>query len=275
MKAFKPNAKLIAENLVVDLGSKTKTRVVHGVSISISSGESVALVGESGSGKSTIARALTRLAPLGINLSAEGTVRFNDTDVLALSRRELQAFRERGSLAMIFQNPLSYLNPTATIGKQLGEACRRVVDREQRETRLRELLAEVELTDSERILSSYPHELSGGMRQRVLIAMALALEPQILVADEPTSALDATVQAQIIVLLKKIQLRSNIGILLITHDLGIVAEMCDRAYVLKDGRVVEHGSVATIFDQPKHEYTRELLGAVREVYGNSAEGAAV
>lgn len=273
MKSATPIARLVAKELIVDLGSKASTRVVHGVDISVSSGETVALVGESGSGKSTIARALTRLAPLGIELRAQGRVYFNETDVLALNRRELLAFRHSSSLAMIFQNPLSYLNPTATIRRQLAEACRHIADRQQREERVCELLVEVELSDVQRVLNSYPHELSGGMRQRILIAMALALEPQILVADEPTSALDATVQAQIITLLKRIQHRSGIGILLITHDLGIVAEMCDRAYVLKEGRVVEEGAVIDLFDRPRHEYTQELLGAVREVYGNPAAGA--
>lgn len=273
MKSETPIAKLVARELTVELGSWMRTRVAHGVDISVTSGETVALVGESGSGKSTIARAITRLAPLGINLHAQGKVHFNETNVLALNRQELQAFRHSSSLAMIFQNPLSYLNPTATIRQQLAEACRRIDDRPKREARMRELLAEVELSGAQRVLSSHPHELSGGMRQRILIAMALALEPQILVADEPTSALDVTVQAQIIALLKKIQRRSGIGILLITHDLGIVAEMCDRAYVLKEGRVVEEGPVVELFERPQHEYTQELLGAAREVYGNSVAGA--
>jgi len=235
---------------------------VDGVSFAVDRGETVTLIGESGSGKSTTAMGLLRLLPDGLAVLS-GSVRFEGTDVIA----EPAAARQiRGRLAsLIPQDPMTALSPVHTIGRQLGEALRlRHKGLSRAETRQRgiALLDQVRIAAPERRWGAYPHQLSGGQLQRVLIAMALAAEPALLVADEPTSALDVTVQASILDLLLDLQERTGIGILMITHDLGVARLVSDRIHVMRDGRFVESGEVEQIVEQPGDPYTRALLDAV-------------
>jgi peptide/nickel transport system ATP-binding protein len=235
---------------------------VDGVSFAVDRGETVTLIGESGSGKSTTAMGLLRLLPDGLAVLS-GSVRFEGTDVIA---EPAAARRIRGRLAsLIPQDPMTALSPVHTVGRQLGEALRlRHKGLSRTETRQRgiALLDQVRIAAPERRWGAYPHQLSGGQLQRVLIAMALAAEPALLVADEPTSALDVTVQASILDLLLDLQERTGIGILMITHDLGVARLVSDRIHVMRDGRFVESGEVEQIVEQPCDPYTRALLDAV-------------
>jgi oligopeptide/dipeptide ABC transporter ATP-binding protein len=238
---------------------------VRGVDLDIGAHEVVALVGESGSGKSTIGHALMGLFTPEDRAVARGRALLRDKsgrlrDLVALRSAERRAVRGE-HVAMIFQEPLSSLNPVFTIGSQVAEAVRahRRVSKAQAEQRVLELFAELGLPSPEAMLRVYPHQISGGMRQRVMIAMALAGDPALLIADEPTTALDVTIQAQIIDLLKRIQRRTGMAVLFITHDLGLVAEIADRAYVMYAGQIVETGSVGELFARPFMPYTRALL----------------
>jgi oligopeptide/dipeptide ABC transporter ATP-binding protein len=257
---------LRVEGLEVSFATRRgAVRAVRGVDLEIGAHEVVALVGESGSGKSTIGHALMGLFAPEDRAVARGRAWLRNKrgrldDLIALPSAKLCAVRGE-DVAMIFQEPLSSLNPVFTVGSQVAEAVRthRRVSKTQAEERVLELFGELGLPHPEAMLRVYPHQISGGMRQRVMIAMALACDPALLIADEPTTALDVTIQAQIIDLLKRIQRRTGMAVLFITHDLGLVAEIADRAYVMYAGQIVETGSVAELFAKPLMPYTRALL----------------
>ena len=232
----------------------TVVRAVDGVDLTVERGECIGIVGESGSGKSTLARAIVRLLPNVDFSEISGEILFDGRDVAKMSDLDLKKIRRGGGFSMVFQDPLSYLNPTRRIGSQIAEAVSAGGN-----TRVHELLREVGLPEPERIARRYPHELSGGMRQRVLIAIALASEPVLLFADEPTTSLDATVQLQVLETLRRLHRERNMALAIITHDLGLVAELCDRVYVMLAGRVVECADVFTLFDAPKHPHTARLI----------------
>jgi peptide/nickel transport system ATP-binding protein len=236
--------------------------VVADMSLSVSQGETLCIVGESGCGKSMTALALMRLLPQGVDV-ARGSVVLGDVELTALSERQAEDFRGN-RIAMIFQEPLTALNPVMTIGSQIAEAISRHRGLSGREawSAAVEALRQTQMPDPERRAGQYPHELSGGMRQRAVIALALCCEPQVIVADEPTTALDVTVQAQILGLIRQMQERHGTALVLITHDLGVVAETADRVVVMYAGRCVEEASVEDLFDAPLHPYTHGLMGAI-------------
>lgn len=235
-------------------------RVIHGVDLDVHPGEVLSLVGESGSGKSLTCLAVMRL--LDPNASFEGAITYNEKDMLTLDEEEMPAIRG-SEIAMIFQDPIGALNPVQAIGRQLTEALKVNSDTQLPDPEVQQqavaLLREVGMPDPEDRLGKYPHELSGGQNQRVMIAMMLAGNPQLLIADEPTTALDVTIQAQILRLLKRLRDERSMAIILVTHDLGVVAETCDRMAVMYSGRIVEMGSVSEIFAAPGHPYTHGLL----------------
>lgn len=232
------------------------TQVVQNVSFDLFEGESVGLVGASGSGKSVTAQAI--LLPVGT--VDEGQILFQDSDLLQKSQCEMQKIRGK-KIGMIFQDPLTALNPLMTIGNQLMEGLRthEQVTRQEARHKVLEWLHLVGISDPAMRFSQYPFELSGGMRQRVMIAMAMVCEPLLLIADEPTTALDVTVQAQILELIKTIKALKKLSVLFITHDLGLVAGLCERVLVMQGGRIVESGTVDEIFYSPKHPYSQQLL----------------
>jgi peptide/nickel transport system ATP-binding protein len=239
-----------------------RLQAVQGVSFDLSPGEVVAIVGESGSGKSVMAQTIVGLTR-SPNARIEGTADLHGTDLVAADESALQAVRgER--IGMVFQDPMTSFNPVYRIGAQIVEAIRAhrsMDDREARELAV-EMLASVGIPDAARRVDDYPHQFSGGMRQRAMIAMALALEPEVLIADEPTTALDVTVQAQILALLGRLNRERRLATILITHDLGVVAEVADRVLVMYAGRIVEQGTVDEIFYDPQHPYTWGLLGSL-------------
>ncbi len=241
---------------------------VDGVSFRVSAGEVLALVGESGCGKSLTGLALPGLLPAAARLGATSEIRFKGTDISRLSERELRNYRGR-RIAMVFQDPLTSLNPVMRVGQQIIEAIQahRQVGRAEARARAIELLSEVGIADPGERVDSYPHQLSGGMRQRVMIAIALAGEPDLLVADEPTTALDVTVQAQILELLDRLRAARGMAVLLITHDLGIVAGRADRVMVMYAGRMAETASTAALFAAPAHPYTRGLFASIPRLSG--------
>jgi peptide/nickel transport system ATP-binding protein len=244
------------------------TRPVDGVGFTIGRGETVGIVGESGAGKSMTAMSILGLLPAPGVPDAGSSIRYTseageETELVGAGAERLR--RIRGDrIAMIFQEPMSSLNPVQRVGAQIDEALRLHLGMRGAEARARsvELLREVGIPRPEERYASYPHELSGGMRQRVMIAMALACEPDLLIADEPTTALDVTIQAQILDLLKSLQERHGMAVLLVTHDLAVVAEVCDRVLVMYDGEIVEAGRVADVFERPRHEYTKSLLSLI-------------
>lgn len=251
---------------------KGEIKPTNDVSFSINKGEIVALVGESGSGKS-----VTSLSIMGLNVSAikykyESSIEFKGKDLLKLKEKELRKIRGN-EIAMIFQDPMFSLNPVHPIGKQIAESVvlHRNVNYKEAIKRALELLNKVGIPDAERRINDYPHQLSGGMRQRVMIALALACDPELLIADEPTTALDVTIQAQILSLLRDLQQEFNISILLITHDLGVVAETADRVLVMYCGKIVEEGTVEEIFENSLHPYTMGLMSSIPPLYGTSKE----
>ena len=247
---------------------------VKSVSLHIDRGETVALVGESGSGKSVTALSVLQLLPYPqAGHTGESSIKFRDEELVGAGEGVLQAVRGN-EISMVFQEPMTSLNPLHTVEKQINEVLflHKGMGREAARARTLELLKLVGLANAEQRLTAYPHELSGGQRQRVMIAMALANEPDLLIADEPTTALDVTIQAQILKLLKELQHKLGMAMLLITHDLGIVRKMADRVYVMKRGEMVEDGAVQQIFDAPRHPYTRHLLEA--EPKGEPSKAAA-
>jgi peptide/nickel transport system ATP-binding protein len=238
------------------------TYAVDSVDLTVASGRTIGVVGESGSGKSVTFLAVMGLLPKdGSEIS--GVVRFDGANLLALADRKLRDLRG-DRLAMIFQEPMTSLNPSYTVGEQIIEVLVRHKNLSRSEARRRaiELLSRVKIPSPERRVDEYPHRLSGGMRQRVMIAIALACDPQLLIADEPTTALDVTIQAQILDLMRELKAESGAAIVLITHNLGVVAETCDEVAVMYAGEIVEHASVKALFDLPQHPYTVGLLGAI-------------
>ncbi len=261
---------LEVENLRVSFPDAHGRRfnAVDGVTFSLARGETMALVGESGCGKTLTSLALLRLVPPPGRVEPDSIIRLGDTNVLDLEGEALRRIRGR-RIGMIFQDPMTSLNPVFTAGDQIGEAIRahfRVSRTEARERSLR-LLQEVGIPDPTSRLDSYPHPLSGGMRQRVMIAIALAAEPEILVADEPTTALDVTVQAQILEVLDRLRASRGMAVLLITHDLGIVAGRADRVAVMYAGRIVEEAPTNRLFANPSHPYTQGLFASVPRIRG--------
>lgn len=238
-------------------------RIVHAIdeaNIEVRRGEVVGLVGESGCGKSSLARAVMGLLPEGTGQVRSGRILIQGRDVTRLQPREWEELRGN-PVAMIFQDPMSYLNPLMRVGDQVSEAVRRHNLTADRRRRVPELFRMVGLPDTDAQLRSYPHELSGGMRQRVLLAMAIGCQPQLLLADEPTTALDVTTQAEILALLRRLCRELNLAVLIITHDLGVVASLCDRLYVMYAGRTIESGRVEAVFRRPAHPYAEALIGA--------------
>ena len=242
--------------------SKGINRAVQGVSFSVDVGETLAIVGESGCGKSVTSMSIMRLLPPGAAKSA-GRIALDGRDLLDLSESEMQAVRGN-EIGMIFQEPMTSLNPVLTVGAQVSEtiALHQNVSRAERARRALEMLDLVGIPDAPRRMGEYPHQLSGGMRQRVMIALALACKPRLLIADEPTTALDVTIQAQILELLRGIQREQGTAIILITHDLGVVAESTDRVVVMYAGRKIEEAATGTLLSNPRHPYTQGLLAAV-------------
>ena len=238
---------------------------VDKVSLDLYRNEVLAIVGESGCGKSTLATTIMRLHNENLTKST-GEIIFNGKNILDLTEDEMNKIRTK-DIGMIFQDPLSSLNPLHRIGKQIEEALiyHTELSAEERQKRVIELLTQVGIPNPERCAKQYPHELSGGMRQRVMIAMAMSCKPSVLIADEPTTALDVTIQAQILDLIKGLQAEMHAGIILITHDLGVVAEMADRVAVLYAGEVVEIGTAEQIFKNPQHPYTRSLLRSIPQI----------
>ena len=247
-------------------GEDGEREVVSDLSLTLERGETLCIAGESGSGKSMTALAIMRLLPQPAARISSGTIRLGDTDLATLDERQMR--RIRGDrIAMIFQEPMTSLNPVLSIGRQLTESIEAHTGLSQREARQRaiEALKAVRISEAESRLKQFPHELSGGMRQRVMIAMALALEPDVLIADEPTTALDVTVQGEVLELLRDLQRQHGTSVILITHDMGVVAEMADRVIIMRHGRMVEEGTTADIFARPQADYTRELLAAVPRI----------
>lgn len=240
-----------------------RLRAVDGVSFDLRRGETLGLVGESGCGKSVSALSILRLVPNPPGEIVGGTVSFGGRDLLKMPMQELRQIRGN-QISMIFQEPMTSLNPVMTIGRQISESITQhdKISRRAALDRSVEMLDMVKLPDPRGFLRQYPHQLSGGMRQRVMIAMALACNPKVLIADEPTTALDVTIQAQILDLMKELQAKLGTSIILITHDLGVVAEAADRVVVMYAGRKVEEADVADLFENPLHPYTRGLLASV-------------
>jgi len=267
-------ALLEVENLQVHFRTREGVnRAVDGVSFHVDDGETLAVVGESGCGKSVTAMSILRLIPEPPGKVA-GAVRFSGRDLAALSDRDMRGIRGN-DISMIFQEPMTSLNPVLTIGRQIRETLRlhQGLDRKAATARAIEMLALVGIPDPGRRVREFPHQLSGGMRQRVMIAIALACSPKLLIADEPTTALDVTIQAQILELMQDLKRRVGAAIVLITHDLGVVAEVAERVMVMYAGRKVEEAPVAALFRTPLHPYTQGLLGAVPKL-GSSLQGTA-
>jgi peptide/nickel transport system ATP-binding protein len=248
------------------------TRAVGGVSFDVMAGETVGIVGESGCGKSVTALSIMRLLPDRLARTVAGSVRFEGTDLLALDEARMRDIRGN-RVAMIFQEPMTSLNPVLTIGDQIAEAVRihQGASTEEANARAVEMLKLVRIPDAERRLGDYPHQFSGGMRQRVMIAMALACNPKLLIADEPTTALDVTIQAQILNLMIELKARTGAAVILITHDLGVVAETCQRVIVMYAGRKIEESGVIELFDRPAHPYTRGLMTSIPSFGGRGRQ----
>ncbi len=238
-------------------------QALDAVSLDVVAGRTLAIVGESGSGKSVLSRAIMRLLPSSATIAPSARIRFHDTDLLAQSPREMQKIRGR-RIAMVFQDPMTALNPVRTIGSQLAEGMRQHlgISASTAHSRAQDLLARVGISSPARRMDQYPHELSGGMRQRVVIAMAIACEPELLIADEPTTALDVTVQAEILELLHKLQREHSMTMILITHDLGVAAGHADEIAVMYAGQIVEKAATRTIFKAPRMPYTHALLRSI-------------
>jgi peptide/nickel transport system ATP-binding protein len=249
----------IRDLTVTFTGGRKPVRAVSGVNLKVKRGEVVALIGESGSGKSVTLRSILRLHNPSRSV-LEGQILVGDQDVVKLSDSELSAFRGKVA-SMIFQEPLLALDPVYTVGEQITEAILRHenISKEQARARALSLFERVRIPSPERRLDAYPHEMSGGMRQRAMISLALASQPQLLLADEPTTALDATVQIQILLLLRELQRELGLSVVFVTHDIGAAVEVADRIAVMYAGRIVEQGTTRTLMRSPRHPYTRALL----------------
>lgn len=252
-----------------------EVRAVRGVTFHVDKGETLAIVGESGSGKSVTAQAVMRLSADRQIKYKSGNITFNEKEILTMHERELQKIRG-SEIGMILQDPLTSLNPMMTVGKQIAEGLIKHQHLKKREAieKAVEIIKLVGIPEPERRVSQYPHEFSGGMRQRISIAIALACNPKLLIADEPTTALDVTIQAQILELMKDLQDKLGTAIILITHDLGIVAEMADRVMIMYAGSIVERGNCNDVFYQPSHPYTWGLLGSIPQVDQKNKENLA-
>jgi peptide/nickel transport system ATP-binding protein len=254
---------LSVENLRTHFDTLAGTvRSVDGVSFTVGDRETLGIVGESGCGKSVTALSILRLVPRPPGRHA-GAVRYRGRDLLALTEPEMRQIRGN-RISMIFQEPMTSLNPVMSVGSQIAESVRKHqgLGRAAAMDRATEMLRLVQIPEPERRTHEYPHQLSGGMRQRVMIALALACRPELLIADEPTTALDVTIQAQILDLIKRLQKELGMGVIMITHDLGVVAESCDRVIVMYAGRKMEEASVFDLFDRPMHPYTRALMASM-------------
>jgi oligopeptide transport system ATP-binding protein len=249
-----------------------EVKAVRGVNFEVKKGETVGIVGESGCGKSVTAQAVMKLLPQPPVQYKQGSIVFNGQDLLQKSEKEMQKIRGN-EIGMIFQDPMTSLNPTMKVGKQISESLikHQGMSASEAQKQAIELLKMVGIPQPDKRVNQYPHEFSGGMRQRAMIAIALACRPKLLIADEPTTALDVTIQAQILELMKDLQEKTGTSIIMITHDLGVVAEMCDRVVVMYAGEVVETGTVDQIFYQPQHPYTQGLLKSVPRLDMNKDE----
>lgn len=268
------DALLMTENLKTHFYTKRGiVKAVDGVDLAVKKGTVTGLVGESGCGKSVTALSVMGLVPSPSGRIVEGRILFEGEDLTRKSPSEMAQLRGR-DISMIFQEPMTSLNPVLTVGRQVGEPLRlhTKLGREKIKNKVVEMLDLVGIPDPASRLGSFPHQLSGGLRQRVMIAMAMICEPKLLIADEPTTALDVTIQAQILELMKDLMKRLDTSIILITHDLGVVAEICDDVYVMYAGKVVEKGTVFDIFDAPAHPYTRGLLRSIPGIGASSPGG---
>jgi len=261
MSAPAPDAPLLAVEALSAAAGRDGRPILRGVSLTIGRGEVHGLVGESGAGKSTIAKAILGILPAGVALTG-GRMAFEGEDLVGMAARRRAEILGR-DITLIPQDPLTSLNPGRRIAAQLTDGLRlkRGLGRAEARRRALELLDEVMIRDPERVMRAYPHELSGGMRQRVLIASAFAVEPKLVVADEPTTALDVTVQKEILRLVRTLQARHGTGVVFVTHDLGVVAKICDRVTLLYMGKVIEQGTTAALIEAPRHAYTRALVAA--------------
>ena len=259
--------KNLSTSFNVDSG---EVRAVNGISFNLDEGKVLGIVGESGSGKSVTAYSIMRILVEPGRITG-GEILFNGEDIVKYSNKQMRDFRGK-RISIIFQDPMTSLNPVYTIGNQLREAILLHTNRTHKEANARalEMLQLVGVNEPEKRLKQYPHELSGGMRQRVMIAMALACEPDILIADEPTTALDVTIQAQILELMQELQKKLGMSIIMITHDLGVIADMCDEIIVMYAGRICERGTADEIFYNPRHEYTKGLLRSIPRLDTNHA-----
>ncbi|MFF4779575.1 ABC transporter ATP-binding protein [Microtetraspora fusca] len=260
-------ALLEVDNLHVEFHTRAGVaKAVNGVTYSVNAGETLAVLGESGSGKSVTAQTIMGILDMPPGKIASGEIRFRGTDLLKLPEEERRKVRGEG-IAMIFQDALSALNPVFPVGWQIAEMFRmhRGMSRADAKKKAIELMDRVRIPAAKERVSDYPHQFSGGMRQRIMIAMAIALDPEVLIADEPTTALDVTVQAQIMELLAELQRESNMGLILITHDLGVVADVADKIAVMYGGRIVENASVHDLYRSPAHPYAKGLLESIPRV----------
>jgi peptide/nickel transport system ATP-binding protein len=260
--------KLLEVNQLETQFTKDKqiTKILRGVNFYIKKGEVLGLVGESGCGKSLTSLSIMKLFKGTSGEISDGSIYFKGEELTHKSEREMRKIRGK-QMAMIFQEPMTSLNPVMKIGEQLLEAVRLHMEMSEKQAKEHVITAlkKVGIPRAEEIIYEFPHQLSGGMRQRIMIAMAMSCNPQLLIADEPTTALDVTIQAQILELMKKLQKEEEMSVLLITHDLGVVAEMCDRVAVMYAGQVVEEANVFDLFESPKHPYTKGLIGSVPKI----------
>ncbi|MCM3568668.1 ABC transporter ATP-binding protein [Neobacillus mesonae] len=264
---------LTIKQLAIEFSSPTgPVRVIENVNLTLEAGETLGIVGESGSGKSVTASSIMRLLPKDLAEISDGDIQLKGQSIVKLSDSEFRKIRG-SKISMIFQEPMTALNPVFKIGSQISEMIlqHRKKSKKEAKAEVINLLREVGISAPEQIVNSYPHQLSGGMRQRIMIAMAIAGDPEVLIADEPTTALDVTIQAQVLELLKKIQRERGMSIILITHDFGVVAELCDRVCVMYAGQIVEQGKVSTIFNNPRHPYTQGLLKSIPQFVNPSEE----
>ena len=264
---------LEVKNLSVEYDTEiSSVYAVNGLDLDLNYGETLGLVGETGAGKTTTALSVIQLLPEGIGFETDGSIKLDGVDMLNAPEEKIRAMR--GSVvSMIFQDPMTSLNPVYKIGKQVGEGLRlhRGYSKQEALKRATELLDLVGIPEPEKRVNEYPHQFSGGMRQRVMIAMALACDPDILIADEPTTALDVSIQAQIIELMQEMQEKNGNAIIMITHDLGVVASMCEKIAVMYAGHIVEYGTTDEIFYNPQHEYTKGLINSIPKLNAEEKE----